>query len=814
MRFYLLLFVFTVSSWIVAAQNTGQIKGTVTNSLSNEPIGFATITVEGTSNGATTDEQGRYTITGLKPGFYNLRLRYIGFKPKTIFEVQVTPSKVAIVDIQLEEEKTKLKEVTVESSPFVRMPESPVSLQTLGVAEIQRNPGGNRDISKAIQSLPGVASGPGFRNDIIIRGGAPNENRFYLDGVEVPVINHFATQGSSGGPVGIINVDAIREVDFYSGAFPAARGNALSSVLEFKQKDARTDKAAFRAILSATDVSLLGEGPINDKVTYLFSARRSYLQFLFSALNLPFLPTFNGFQAKVKYKIDQKNELSFIGLGAIDEFRLNTGLNTSLDPNVNPDVKNADDSLAVQERRFILGFLPINTQWNYTNGLVYKHYQKNGYHTFVLSRNMLNNRAFKYLNNDEKLGLTLDYLSQESENKFRYEHNLRVNSWKFNYGLNMETVRFTSNTFRIDRKIGSPGETDTLRFATKVNVFRYGLFGQATRSFFNEKLTVSAGLRLDGNDYSESMRNPFNQFSPRLSASWNFANNFNLNASTGIFYQLPAFTSFGYRDASGQLVNQLNNLKYIQATHYVAGIEYFSKKSFKSTLEVFYKDYQNYPFLIREQIALANLGSDFGVIGNDAVTSTAAGRSYGIEYLAQQKLSRGFYGILAYTWVRSEFQNARGEFIPSAWDSRHLLSLTAGKIFPKGWEVGVRARYAGGLPTTPFDVATSSLRTFWDANGRALPDYTRLNSTRAGDFTQIDIRIDKKWAFKKWAFNVYVDVQNLLNAQVRQQDNITVVRDANSNPVVDPNDSSRYLTTTIPNSAGNRLPSIGIVIDF
>ena len=121
--------------------------------------------------------------------------------------------------------------MTIRANRFQRNVESPLSLKSLNATEIERLPGANRDVSKVIAALPGVASRATFRNDIIIRGGSPGENKFYLDGIEVPNINHFATQGSSGGPVGLLNVNFIREVDFYSGAFPANRANGLSSVI-------------------------------------------------------------------------------------------------------------------------------------------------------------------------------------------------------------------------------------------------------------------------------------------------------------------------------------------------------------------------------------------------------------------------------------------------------------------------------------------------------------------------------------------------------------------------------------------------------
>jgi outer membrane receptor for ferrienterochelin and colicin len=804
-RLILFIFLMFYGMRVVYGQ-TGEIRGQVKNSSTNEAISFANILIQGTTNGTTSDDRGNFRLSALKPGYYSLQISYLGFKTRTVLDIQVLGSRPAIVNVELEEDVRKLEAVEIKASPYTRLEESPVSINTLGVSEIQRNPGGNRDISKAVQSLPGVSSGVSFRNDIIIRGGAPNENRFYLDGVEVPVINHFATQGSSGGPVGIINVDMIREVDFFSGAFPANRGNTLSSVFEFKQKDPRTDQKSFRAIVGASDMGLIAEGPISEKTSYVVSARRSYLQFLFAAIGLPFLPTFNGFQAKIKHKIDNRNEISFVGLGSIDQFSLNTGLNLSLDPAQNPEV----DSALVEQQRNILGYLPVTTQWHYTNGLVYKRYGQNGYKTFVLSRNMLNNVSYKHPGNDESLARIQDYLSQESENHFRYEHLLRKGSWKVNYGINFDRARYTV------RNTSRELQRDSLvvrRFESKISLTRYGLFGQVSRSLADERIQLSGGLRMDGNTYSTEMQNPLDQLSPRLAMSWRLGSALSFNAHWGRYFQLPPYTVMGYRDGNGSLVNSINGLQYMAANHTVAGWEFLGRNNFRSTIEGFYKRYSQYPFLTDQQISLANLGGDFGVIGNAPALSTGRGRSYGIEYMAQQKLYKGTYGILAYTWVRSEFEDADGQFLPSSWDNRHILTLTAGKIFTNNWELGVRYRYVGGAPTTPY--ATYALDTaVWNAFGRAVLDFGRLNSERAGATQQLDIRIDKKWNYKNWALNLYLDIQNLLNQQTRFPDVWVAQTDADGRLILDPENPGSYQKSLIPNTVGTRLPTIGIIVDF
>ncbi|MBM77768.1 MAG: ferric aerobactin receptor [Crocinitomicaceae bacterium] len=780
---------------------SGVIKGTVVDETSNETIPFANIFIENTKSGVTSDLDGNYIIENLKPGLYNITCSYIGYKPKSFSEVIVSSNKPTNLTIKLIESSTNLEEVEITASPFQKSEESPVSKRNINATEIYRNPGGNRDISKVIQSLPGVASTVSFRNDIIIRGGAPNENRFYLDGIEVPNINHFATQGSSGGPVGMINVNFIREVDLYSGAFPANRGNTLSSVLEFKQVDGNPDRLATTFTIGSSDIGMTFDGPIGEKTTFVLSARRSYLQFLFKLIGLPFLPTYNDFQFKTKTKIDDKNQITVVGLGAIDDFVLNTTINN-----------NITDQETIERNNYILGYIPVTTQWNYTIGTNWTHFKENSFQNIVFSRNHLNNRSIKYKDNIETpSNLLQDYLSQEIENKFRFENTFRKNGWKMNFGVGIQHVTYTNSTYQ---KIEFQGDSSTIDFESELNLLKSSLFGQISKKFFNDKLIGSFGLRTDQNSYSDEMKNHIDQLSPRFSLAYAINDKISFNFNVGKYFQLPAYTVMGYKNENGVLENKENNLSYINNKHLVAGIEFNPEKYTKITIEGFYKKYDNYPFLIRDSISLANLGGDFGVIGNEPVTSTSSGRSYGIEFLAQRKLSKSFYGILAYTWVRSEFIDMNNNYIPSAWDNGHIVSLTGGIKLKNDWEIGMKFRFSGGSPYTPYDYNTSSIRQVWDVNSFGVFDYSNLNSERLKSNHGLDLRIDKKWYWKKVALNLYFDIQNLYNFQAETPRSLIAVTDNQGNILIDSNDPSRYQLKYINNVAGTVLPSIGLQFEF
>ena len=785
----------------VVSGQTSTIKGRVYNSINNEAVPFANIFIEGTSLGATSDLEGNYILTNLQPGTYSVVCSFIGFKRQISFEVPVNSVRTTTLDFALVEESTTLNQVVITASPFNKREESPVSLRTISSSEIYRNPGGNRDISNVIQILPGVASSSSFRNDIVVRGGAPNENRFYLDGIEVPNINHFATQGSSGGPVGMINVNFIREVDFYAGAFPANRGNALSSIIEFKQIEGNDEGLKGTFMLGSSDAGITFDGPIGEKSTFILSARQSYLQLLFKTLGLPFLPTYNDFQYKQTIKVNDKNRITIIGLGAIDDFTLNTSANDGL-----------EDEEVIRRNNYILGNLPVNTQWNYTVGANWKHFGTNSFQNVVVSRNHLNNRAVKYQGNIEQPEfLILDYKSQEIENKVRLENTIRENGWKINMGLGYENAIYTNSTYN---QIVVDGAVNVIDFDSRLPINKFAVFSQVSKELVKNKLMVSFGVRMDCNDYSEEMSNPLDQLSPRLSASYSITEKLNANFNVGRYFQLPPYTIMGYRDSNSLLANKENNITYIQSDHYIAGLEFNPGLLSKVTVEGFYKTYDNYPFLTRDSLSLANLGGDFGVIGNEPVTSTSFGRSYGLELLVQQKLLSSVYGILSYTFVRGEFSDKNDELINSSWDNRHILNLTAGKKFKNDWELGMKFRFVGGAPYTPYDVERSATIDVWNIVQQGVFDWDQLNEFRNPASHGLDMRLDKKWYFQKWAVNAYIDIQNIYNFQAISQPYLDVERDDSGNPIIDPNNPQSYEISEIENISGTVLPSIGLMIDF
>ena len=772
------------------AQPTHKIKGSVIDKASRQPLEFINVLILGLGRGAVTDAEGHFNIQEVPPGIYRLQASAVGYKTVLTPEYIVS-TKDLTIQIETEENLTELEGVTVTASPFRRDLESPVGLRIIGLQEIEKSPGANRDISRIVQSYPGVAFSPaGYRNDLIVRGGSPSENRFYLDGVEIPNINHFSTQGASGGPVGIINADLIREVNFYTGAFPADKGNSLSSVLDFKLRDGDMERNSLKATLGASEVSLSSNGHLGKKTSYLVSVRQSYLQFLFDMLGLPFLPTFTDAQFKLKTRFNTTNELTVLGLGGIDNMKLNTKLDG-------------------EKAEYILSYLPKIQQETFTLGAVYRHYAGAHVQSVVISHSYLNNRNTKYLNNDESSAknLSLKLRSVEQETKFRIENASTFGNWKVNLGANLDYSQYTNTTFQ--RVYIDGGKT--FDYHTYLGFWRWGLFGTISYATPDERFTTSLGVRTDANNFSSGMKGMSDQLSPRLSLSYRLTDGVYLSGNAGLYYQLPPYTGLGFKDNNGKLVNKY--LRYMRVSQESIGLSWRPRNTFELSIEGFYKKYDKIPFSIVDGIPLACKGNDYGVIGNEALSSTSQGRAYGAEILMKWLIAKKLNLSTSFTLFKSEYRNNKeSEYIASAWDNRYIFNMSGTYNFPHNWSLGMKVSCIGGAPYTPYDIDKSSLVTAWNAQGRPYYDYGQYNTGRLPAFGQLDVRVDKTFYLKRCMLGFYIDLQNVTNSKFRQPDILmsTGVIENPSAPIAE----QRYKMKYISQKSGTLMPTLGITFEY
>ena len=520
-----------------------------------------------------------------------------------------------------------------------------------------------------------------------------------------------------------------------------------------------------------------------------------YLQFLFKLIGLPFLPTYNDFQLKYKYKIDNKNEFSIIGIGAIDDLVLNKELQIT----------------GTEAQKYLLSYLPVYKQWNYTIGGVYKHFGNKYIDTWVMSRSMLRNTNYKYEDNDETKDKISDYLSDESVNKLRIERDYPYMAVKLKIGAGINYSHYTNNTFR---SIYMNGAAQELTYNTRLNLLGYQLFAQISDDYIDKRLKLSFGVSTVGNNFNQNMKNPLNQLSPRLSGSFSISDKWDFNANIGRYVSQPAYTTMGFKNSEGKFVNRNEKLKYIISNQAIAGFEFRPADNMRLSVESFYKQYSQYPFSVLEGVSIASKGADYGQVGDEEIVSTGQGRAYGVELLYKIMEWHNLNLTSTYTFFRSEFTDKNNIYRPSSWDTKHMLNLIANYKYKTSWNFAMRWRFVGGAPYSPIDETLSKNREAWNVTKQPYLDYDNFNSLRLDNTHSLDLRIDKEFYFKKWVLNIYSDVQNAYNFKSERAP-IYTNKNSNGEILEDPDgDAAKQDLRILTTSLGSILPTVGVIVKF
>ncbi|MCS7085513.1 MAG: TonB-dependent receptor, partial [Bacteroidia bacterium] len=529
----------------------------------------------------------------------------------------------------------------------------------------------------------------------------------------------------------------------------------------------------------------------------------------------PFLPTYYDAQSKVEWKINPKTTASWIFIGAIDRFSINRP-----EPPDPAKFKGEDDPKFLEEQSSffdkmqIFQSIPIFNQNSYSTGFTFKRLTPRGFYNIVLSRNLLRNMIFLDTIRDDPSTRIQDFNSLESENKLRVHFLSKLSDWEIAYGATFQHGRFTNESFLLLPAYvftDAGWTTFTQRVVTdnELNLFKYGAYGSVSRAYFKNRLKTTFGLRVDMNSFTTGGNNPLQTLSPRGAASFALDEKWSLNASMGYYAKLPPYTLLGF----GNGVNR--DAKYIKSLHYVFGGECTPKTDWTISAEAFLKFYYDYPVSLLDGVSLANKGGGFGVFGNEPVVSNGRGRTWGLELFTQKLLTDRIYGLASYTLFFTNFDNGPGtKLYRAAWDNRHLVSVAGGYLLGKNktWELAAKFRLLGGAPYTPFDTSVAA-REYFLLTGRGVPDRNRFNEAETAVFSQLDVRVDKKFFFKKWSLNVFIDIQNVYAARNPGIPNFDLERDRNG-AIIGAPDPGATRVRNVALDSSNIIPSFGLRVKF
>ena len=705
------------------ASATGLIDGRVRAGPTQQPIRNASVRVAGTDLAVSSGEDGRFRLR-TPAGVLRLEVRAIGFAPIVRTDVVVSTGKPVTLVIDLQPRVIQLSTVEVAPAYFEPTRESPVSTQRFTAEEIRRTPGTQEDVIRALSVLPGVGVTTAGRNDLVVRGGAPFENLFVVDNIDVPNVNHFGTQGSTGGPVSLIPIELVKDAALSAGGFGVRYGDRTASATTIALREGNRERRATTLNLSATGFGAIVEGPLPNAGSLLVSVRRSYLDFVFNAAGFPFIPSYTDVTVKAVQRPSPRDELSFLLVGARDRIRFRTD--------------DADDRF---ENSTVLG----SSQDQYFSGLTWTRLLSRGVVTTTLGRTWSRFDAAQRDSSNPPQPI-FGARSTEGETSLRTDVTMQVSP---RTELNAGLIAKYAGALQYDvtlpgaLRLNQDGAPGALRVDTTFTAFRQAAYAQVGLQL-GDRLRLTLGTRAD---WYAFLRNAI-RVAPRGALAWSVDATNTLTVAAGQYYQAPQPI---------WLVGDPQNvrtLRPLRADQLVVGWQRLLRADLKLQVEAYAKGYRDYPGRVFRPRAVLQ-PSGFDDVSNDIpyglepLIGSATGTVRGAEILLQKRLSAvPVYGLLSASFNRTRFVGLEGSTVVGAFDSPLVLNGLLGWRPNARWELSGRVRSAAGLPTTPFT-----------NDGRL--DFGRYNTgSRLPPFFALDLRVDRRFVFRRSQLVTYLDVQN------------------------------------------------------
>ncbi|MFC1569860.1 carboxypeptidase-like regulatory domain-containing protein [bacterium] len=776
-RTILILFLLFIFSLVLIARETGLIQGQVIDAETKQPLLGTNVLIMDSQRGAATDAEGNYYIDNVPVGTYRIRFSYIGYQPVIKTDVVVKSASPAFMNAELSPEIVEGEGVTVTAGYFQAQTEIQPSTIALSREEIRRFPGGFEDVVRTVSTLPGVAINmAGGRNDLLVRGGGPSENLYLINNIEVPNINHFGTPGNTGGSLSFVNLNFVDDVTFSTGGFGAQYGDKMSSVISLTMTKRRSQQFEAKGTISATQYGIDFEAPLQNRGSLIFSARKSYLDLIFKAAGLPFIPVYTDFNILLNYDLSSKDRLFLIGLSAID---------------------NVDRNQSTLENRVFNAGLLDNTQYKGITGLNYQRLIPQGYLDLTLSVNLSRFRLSQIDKNEEK------YFSSDAD---EWEYAAKLQIFR---SLGKQLNLLSGISFKEIRNTNSTVFADTIydRSGNRVSIANLGLNSENQTNASGQKmaaylemewkpissLSIGSGIRAD---YYNFINSPF-YIAPRLSAQYRVNALLTVKTSGGYYYQAPSYV---------WVVNSINkDLLALKNRMIVIGGDYLVRDDTRISLEAYYKKYSDLPAGnlpgVNDYIVMTNTGASFGGSEDDFqsfgffnLVSEGTGQSHGLELSVQKKFSKiPFYGLMSMAYNQTEFTSLNNQIYPGQYDQRFIFNVSGGYIFNDKWEVSAKFRYFSGIPYTP--IYRPSENVVNPGSIQNLP--LEYLAARLEPGHHLDVRVDRYFNFPNVTLIVYIDIQNIYNYKIPMKPSYDFWNDT--------------IETT---SAIGILPSIGISLEI
>ncbi len=723
--FIILIMLAAVSLLAQNDEPKGSLEGKVLDIETKTPLIGVNIYIKNTQTGTTTDVDGNYKIEKIPVGLINVVFSYIGYEPVTKADISIKPDRTVFLNVDMKSSAVELQDVVVTNGYFSELENKPVSTVNFSAEEIRRSPGTAGDVSRILFTLPSIAKINDQRNSLIVRGGSAVENSFYLDNIEIPNINHFPVEGSSDGPIGILNADFVEDVNFHSGGFSPIYGDRLSSIMEISYREADKTRFSPQVNLSLAGAGGGVEGSLGSKTNYLLSFNRSFLDLLVNQIEegSP-LPKYGDVQGKLVYDIDDANHLTFLNVLSIDEIYLDKDKAVDNDANMYGRTDGTTNTVGLNWQHIWSNKGYSNTSVAYTYTKYKRDYSKTVSHQQFYTNNSIEN-TLRVRN--------INYLKLSKSNSIEF-------------GGDFSGMFTNFDTFYGEYQDQFGNTTPELFVNDEISGFKLGAFIVHHYDFL-EDFTLDYGARADYFTYNENIN-----VSPRATLTYRLSPKTSFSISSGIFYQnIP----------NNVLVQseKFKSLKTPMAVHYIAGFSHNLGDATRLSIEAYYKDYYNFPVNPDQPtMFLFDQSQIFGIFwSNTSLVDNGRASAKGVEVVLQKKLAEDFYGLVSGSISNSSYKDYFGNKHDRIYDNMYNFNIEGGYIPSNDWEFKIRWVYAGGAPYTPFDYEASK------AAGVGIWDLSRTNSERLPDYHSMNLRIDKRFYFSSSSLLLYLSVWNVYN---------------------------------------------------
>jgi len=706
---------------------TGHIKGKVIDKENQRSLIGTNILLEGYQIGASTDTTGKYSIENLPVGNYSIRISYIGYQTVIIPDIIVRSDRITFIDTELKEKPILGQQVIISDSYFPLLDEQPTSSSNFSAEEIRRTATLAGDVTRAINGLPSI-SNENEGNHIIARGGSTIENSFYVDGIEIPNINHFPFPGTTGGSISVLNLDFIRDINVHTGGFSSKYGDKLSSVVDIKYRDGNREEIDMQFNLNIAGISAQSEGPMGDGTgSWMFSARHSFSDIILRLIDEEDQPSvFNDIQGKLVYNLSPNHQISLINIFSNNDWTTPIEYSISNYWNWYGNFK------------FLQNVFGIN--WKYL-------WSDNGYSNTTVSHIIFNSdiNLFTTTDRTERLKLNPDENIIQIRNKNFYKFN---SAHKVEFGAEAKLIYSNHNDLFASKVDLFGNSVPELKIDKLINTNK--IAGFLTYKWIPlTGLKINPGLRLDYFEYNKNLH-----LSPRFSFIIRINETISFTGSAGVFYQNLPIYFLSQKEVFRELQDPVSY-------HMILGFNYLFSEDTRLSIELYNKDYKHLPVdpNLPTLYLLDGAVTDIFYTNHENLVSEGIANSRGLEVMLEKKLSNNFYGRISGTVSEHKYRDLDGTWRSRLIDSKFSAAVEGGYKLDEEWEFSLRWSYAGGVPYTPFDVAQSII------SQRGVLDISMVNSSRLSNYQNLSFRVDRRFHFSSSNLIIYLSVWNVFDRE-------------------------------------------------